>query len=201
MAGTERQAGEAVTTDTVLSLEIPPRAEFVAVARLVVSTAAKSRRDLPEDKVADLTLALSEACTNAIEAHDAKDEADRVLVRVDEDEDRLVVTVEDRGPGFDPLELPTHPAVTDPDRLNFERGLGIPIIRNLVDEVTFTSNDGGTTVTMVVNCPPSMGELAAEDLIDLDALDLEAAWDDEFTDGESTDGEFTDGELSDGAPG
>jgi len=165
-------------TDSVLCLEIPPRAEFVAVARLVVSTAAKSRRTLAEDRVADLTLALSEACTNAIEAHDAKDEADRVLVRVDEDDDRLVVTVEDRGPGFDPFELPPHPAVTDPDRLNFERGLGIPIIRNLVDEVTFSSDDGGTTVTMVVRCPPSAADLPAEELIDLDALDLDAAWDD-----------------------
>lgn len=164
------------STDAVLRLEIPPRAEFVAVARLVVSTAAKSRRSLPDDKVADLTLALSEACTNAIEAHDAKDE--RVTIRVEEDDERLVVTVEDQGPGFDLLELSAHPAVTDPDRLNFERGLGIPIIRNLVDEVTFTSGDTGTTVTMVLRCPPSLGELGP-DLLDLDGVDLEAAWDDE----------------------
>ena len=167
------------TTETVLSLEIPPRAEFVAVARLVVSTAAKSRRDLADDRVADLTLALSEACTNAIEAHDAKDEADRVTVRVDEDDERLVVTVEDRGPGFDLMELPAHPAVTDPDRLNFERGLGIPIIRTLVDEVTFTSDDGGTTVTMVLHCPPSMAGLGPDELLDLEDVDLDAAWDDE----------------------
>ncbi len=167
------------TPETVLSLEIPPRAEFVAVARLVVSTAAKSRRALADDRVADLTLALSEACTNAIEAHDAKDEADRVSVRVDEDDDRLVVTVADQGPGFDLMELPTHPAVTDPDRLNFERGLGIPIIRNLVDEVTFTSNDGGTTVTMVLRCPPAVGGIGPDELLELDAADLEAAWDDE----------------------
>ena len=167
------------TTETVLSLEIPPRAEFVAVARLVVSTAAKSRRDLADDRVADLTLALSEACTNAIEAHDAKDEADRVTVRVDEDDERLVVTVEDRGPGFDLMELPTHPAVTDPNRLNFERGLGIPIIRTLVDEVTFTSDDGGTTVTMVLLCAPSTAGLGPEELADLEDVDLDAAWDDE----------------------
>ncbi len=167
------------TPETVLSLEIPPRAEFVAVARLVVSTAAKSRRALADDRVADLTLALSEACTNAIEAHDAKDEADRVSVRVDEDDDRLVVTVADQGPGFDLMELSTHPAVTDPDRLNFERGLGIPIIRNLVDEVTFTSNDGGTTVTMVLRCPPAVGGIGPDELLELDAADLEAAWDDE----------------------
>ena len=158
MPGFERslQAGGTGLTEPVLSLEIPPRAEFVAVARLVVSTAAKSRRALAEDRVADLTLALSEACTNAIEAHDAKDEADRVLVRVDEDDDRLVVTVEDRGPGFDPLELPAHPAVTDPNRLNFERGLGIPLIRTLVDEVEFSSTGAGTSVRMVMFCGPAL---------------------------------------------
>ncbi|MEO5679790.1 MAG: ATP-binding protein [Acidimicrobiales bacterium] len=174
--------------ETVLCLEIPPRAEFVAVARLVVSTAAKSRRSLADDRVADLTLALSEACTNAIEAHDAKDESDRVTVRVDEDEDRLVVTVADQGSGFDLMELPTHPAVTDPERLNFERGLGIPIIRNLVDEVTFTSDDGGTTVTMVLHCPPSLGGLGPLELLDLDAVDLDAAWDDAPEDAVPDDG-------------
>ena len=173
------------STDAVLSLEIPPRAEFVAVARLVVSTAAKSRRSLADDKVADLTLALSEACTNAIEAHDAKDEVERVTIRVDEDDERLVVTVEDQGPGFDLMELSAHPAVTDPDRLNFERGLGIPIIRNLVDEVTFTSDDSGTTVTMVLHCPPSLGDLG-HDLLDLDEIDLEAAWDDAGLDEEGS---------------
>src|SRR5689334_22469283 len=115
--------------ETILRLEIPPRPEFVAIARLVVSTAAKSRRELADDRVADLTLALSEACTNAIEAHDVTNAADRVRIRVDESDDRLVVTVEDRGPGFDPMELQQHPPVTDPERLNFERGLGIPIIR------------------------------------------------------------------------
>jgi len=165
--------------ETVLCLEIPPRAEFVAVARLAVSTAVKSRRLLADDRVADLTLALSEACTNAIEAHYAKDEADRVSIRVDEDDERLVVTVQDSGSGFDLMDLPTHPAVTDPNRLNFERGLGIPIIRTLVDEVTFTSDDGGTKVTMVLRCPPSLVENGAVALIDLDALDIDAAWDDE----------------------
>jgi serine/threonine-protein kinase RsbW len=174
----------ATDVDPVLRLEIPPRAEFVAVARLIVSTAAKARRALPEDRVADLTLALSEACTNAIEAHGAADESQPVLVAVEEDAERLVVTVADRGSGFDPMELPAHPPVTDPERLNFERGLGIPIIKTLVDEVTFTSHDGGTTVTMVLRCDPAptptagLDELDDLDLqLDLDDLDLDAAWD------------------------
>ena len=62
------------------------------------------------------------------------------------------VSVDDRGEGFDPTSLPEHPPVTDPERLNFERGLGIPLIRTLVDEVAFDSSDDGTSVTMTLYC-------------------------------------------------
>jgi anti-sigma regulatory factor (Ser/Thr protein kinase) len=40
--------------------------------------------------------------------------------------------------------------VTDPDRLKFERGLGIPLIRALVDEVEFSPTDEGTAVRLVM---------------------------------------------------
>ena len=58
--------------------------------------------------------------------------------------------VVDQGHGFDPDDLLIHPPPTDPDRLNFERGLGIPLIRILVDDVEFRSSPQGTTVRMVV---------------------------------------------------
>ena len=35
----------------------------------------------------------------------------------------MEVCISDSGAGFDPNLLPEHPPVTDPDRLNFERGL------------------------------------------------------------------------------
>jgi anti-sigma regulatory factor (Ser/Thr protein kinase) len=50
--------------------------------------------------------------------------------------------------------LPEHPPVTDPDRLNFERGLGIPLIRTLVDDVQFASSPEGTSVRMTVYGEP-----------------------------------------------
>ena len=153
--------------DPVFELEIPARPEFVAVARLVVATAARSRRTLEEERVDDLTLALSEACTNAIEAHGGHAEDELVLVKVEEADDRFVVTIADRGPGFDPMEVPITPPVEDPERLRYERGLGIPIIRSLVDEVTFLSGAEGTTVSMVLFCPPAPGpelELDADEL-------------------------------------
>ena len=58
--------------------------------------------------------------------------------------------VEDRGHGFDPAQLPDHPPVTDPDRLKFERGLGIPLIRALVDEVEFSPTGQGTSVRLIM---------------------------------------------------
>ncbi len=76
-------------------------------------------------------------------------------MRWTESGDRLEVQVEDRGPGFDPRALPEHPPVTDPDRLNFERGLGIPLIRSLVDEVAFVPAERGMSVRLVMFCGPA----------------------------------------------
>src|SRR5438270_5666237 len=108
--------------EEVLELEIPARPEFVALVRLVVSSVASTRRVLAEERIDDVKLAVSEACTNAIEAHGAASSGDHVTVRLAEADDRLAVTIDDRGAGFDPAMLPEHPPVTDPDRLNFERG-------------------------------------------------------------------------------
>ncbi len=137
-------------TGEVIELEIPARAEFVALARLVVSALAASDSNLADERVDDLKLAVSEACTNAIEAHDAAGTSERVLVRCQAAQDHMEVCVEDRGHGFDPADLPDHPPVTDPDRLKFERGLGIPLIRALVDEVEFSPTGQGTSVRLVM---------------------------------------------------
>jgi serine/threonine-protein kinase RsbW len=135
----------------VVELEIPAQPEFVALARLVVSAMASTDAVLNDDQVDDLKIAVSEACTNAIEAYNgAGGVAERVVVRCWSDDLGLQVSVEDNGPGFDPASLPDHPPPTDPDRLKFERGLGIPLIRALVDEVEITSSPSGTEVRLAV---------------------------------------------------
>src|SRR5436853_2874201 len=133
-----------------VELEIPARPEFVALARLVVSAMASTDATLSDDQVDDLKIAVSEACTNAIEAHDAIATEERVLLKCWSDDSGLRVTIEDRGPGFDPTTLPDHPPPTDPDGRNFERGLGIPLIRALVDEVEISSSTSGTEVRMAM---------------------------------------------------
>jgi len=138
--------------ELILALEIPAAPGYIAIARLVVSSLASARRNLGDQRIDDLKLAVSEACTNAIEAYGTAgaDGDNRVRIMVRDDDTRLEVAVEDSGPGFDPEALPHHPPVTDPERLNFERGLGIPLIRSLVDEVRFESSSDGTSVRMTV---------------------------------------------------
>jgi serine/threonine-protein kinase RsbW len=133
-----------------LELAVPAGAEYIALVRLVVSSLATARRRLVDQRIDDIKLAVSEACTNALEAHTRAGVDERVTVRIYEAAERIEIHVVDHGPGFDPDDLLVHPPVTDPDRLNFERGLGIPLIRTLVDDVVFDSSPTGTTVRMVI---------------------------------------------------
>lgn len=136
--------------DQVLQLTIPSSTEHIAIVRLVVSSLALSRREVSDQRIDDLKLAVSEACTNAIEANQASFPGAPVTVSVFEGDDRIEVCISDQGHGFDAGALPSHPPVTDPKRLNFERGLGIPLIKTLVDDAEFESGPGGTTVRMTV---------------------------------------------------
>jgi serine/threonine-protein kinase RsbW len=147
--------------DRILELEIPASPEYVGIVRLVVSSLAMARRELADERADDMKLAVSEASTNAIEAHLTAANAAPVAITVFEGDDRLEIHVSDAGQGFEPAALPAHPPVTDPARLNFERGLGIPLIRSLVDEVAFDSSGTGTTVRMTMFGGPAGLEAVA----------------------------------------
>ena len=63
------------------------------------------------------------------------------------------------GDNFNDLEmLEFPPPITDPERLNFERGLGIPLIRTLVDNAVFVRLEKGTSVRMTVFGGPLDGD-------------------------------------------
>lgn len=137
----------------VVELELPARPEVVSIARLVVGALAATDPLFDDERSADVRLAVSEACTNAIQAELAHAERTgmherTVLLRCVVDDGEIEVAITDHAGGFDPASLTRHPEVTDPARLEHERGLGIPIIRMLADELTFSPSDGGTQVVM-----------------------------------------------------
>jgi serine/threonine-protein kinase RsbW len=136
-----------------VELEIPPRLDYLAIVRLVVATAAALDPPLPESRLDDLRLAVTEACSNAIKAHRPEAFDDPVVVTCRLEDDRFQVDVRDRGPGFDPDVLSALPSPTDPKRLNHESGLGIPLIRALSDEVAFRPAGDGTIVSITLKRP------------------------------------------------
>lgn len=136
-----------------IRLEIPPSLDYLAVVRLIVATAAALDPPLPDSRLDDLRLAVTEACSNAIKAHrdDAAD--DPVVVTCHLEDDRFQVDIRDRGPGFDPDALAELPEASDPRRLQHESGLGIPLIKVLTDEVAFHATEDGTVVSMTLKRP------------------------------------------------
>jgi serine/threonine-protein kinase RsbW len=131
-------------------LEIPARPEYLVVARQVVAAAASVEPTFRDERIDDLRIAVSEATTNAIEAHTDLSSADRIKIRCDLGDDRIEVEVLDEGGGFDPDDVPAVPEVTHPDRLDWESGLGIPLMKEFADETEIRPTRGGTAVRLVV---------------------------------------------------
>jgi serine/threonine-protein kinase RsbW len=123
--------------DGVVALRIPARAEYIALCRLALTGLARTRA-LTEEVVADLKLALTEACSNSVRHayEEGRDGIVQVLYRLGDD--RIEVEVADDGAGFDPAVLERAQEELD------EGGLGIAIIRAVTDELDIgTSPNGG----------------------------------------------------------
>ncbi|CAN5450875.1 hypothetical protein BH10ACT1_BH10ACT1_32290 [soil metagenome] len=146
------EASDPAARADLVELELPARPEVVAVARLVVGAVVAVEPLFDDERGADLRLAVSEACTNAIQAQLAAgsgaDPTAPIVLRCSVGGGRIQLAVQDHGGGFDPSGLAEHPHVTDPARLEHEGGLGIPLIRLLADELEFLPSPGGTTVVM-----------------------------------------------------
>jgi len=85
-------------------LTIPARAEYITLCRLALTGIARVR-DLPEEVLADLKLALTEAASNSVRhAYSSEEEAGVVQISYELLPDKLVIEVTDEGEGFDPAD-------------------------------------------------------------------------------------------------
>lgn len=112
----------------VVELTIPAKAEYITLCRLALA-GLSTLRGLPPEIVADLKLALTEACSNSVRhAYEDGQPGEIVEIRYELHADRVVIEVADEGRGFIP---PDAPASREPS----ESGLGIAIIRAIADEL------------------------------------------------------------------
>jgi serine/threonine-protein kinase RsbW len=129
MAGAENHGTRAVR------LTIPAKPEYITLCRLAL-TGLSRLRPLPDETLADLKLALTEACSNSVR-HAYADREGSVEILYELHADRLVIEVLDEGEGFQAAE-----AAKEADELS-EGGLGIAIIRAIADEFEVGERAGG----------------------------------------------------------
>jgi serine/threonine-protein kinase RsbW len=129
----------------VVELRIAARPENVALARLALNGVATAA-GAPPEVVADLKLAVSEACTNAVQHAYAGSSADgeqRVTIRFAVRNRQLLIEVEDDGTGFEATTQGSWDAV-EPG--NGGLGMGLTIVRSVTDELEIESGARGSRV-------------------------------------------------------
>jgi len=116
-------------------------AEVRALVRLAVDAIDPTADEACQD---DLVQAVDEAATNTI-LHGYAGTPGWLEVTVEPTADRLVVTVEDEAPAFDPTTVP-EPDLSIPPEARTPGGMGVLLIREATDEVRHSPRPGGGNI-------------------------------------------------------
>jgi anti-sigma regulatory factor (Ser/Thr protein kinase) len=141
------RVGGTMTSQKKFELHVPSTLGAERIAMDFAAQVAKSMA-FPAERIEDLKTAVAEACINAIEHGNKSDAMTRVGIRLTADAGGLQIAVQDAGTGAGEV-----PAPDIESRLAGEvqpRGWGIFLIKNLVDEVSFESNEHGNVVKMMI---------------------------------------------------
>lgn len=131
-------------SEHLVTLSFPARAEYLLLPRLALVGIARGV-EIPEEVLADLKLAVTEACGNAVRhayADDATDGVVRVTIAVEAGTIRIAI--EDDGIG-----LAGGGGLAEA-RLEGEGGMGLSIIEAIADDLTVgpASEEGGTLLVL-----------------------------------------------------
>lgn len=123
-----------------INMSLPSKPEYVSVARLTASFVA-NQMGFDIETIEDIKLAVGEACNNAI-LHSGSDETYKL--EFIKHSDNLTIEIVDHGKGFS-IEKYKKP---DAEELQ-ENGLGLFIIKSLMDTVQIETSEGqGTKIIM-----------------------------------------------------
>ena len=121
--------------ERAFTLQVPSSTENLALIRDFVTTVG-TQAGFSAKQVAELELAVDEACANVIEHAYGKDTSKEVSVHAIVDDDEVEIRVVDTGKGFDPNAVEQR----ELDQLIAEGmsgGLGMRLMKRLMDEVRY----------------------------------------------------------------
>ena len=147
-------ATEQAAVERLLSYR-PRYAKVAKLAGMSAAFAAAVARHFrcDEERVQDIKVAISEACSNAVKAHRTLGVAEPISLVVKPVGDILWYEISDQGGGFDQQRKGGSPI--EGGEL-FEGGIGLMLIRSLFPETEILGNPrGGTTLRFGVPTNPS----------------------------------------------
>jgi len=103
-----------------------------------------------EEILYDIQLAVDEACTNIIMHGYAGMDPGSVILDLEIDADKIIISLTDFGHAFEPDNAPT-PNVDAPIEEREVGGFGLFFIRQSVDDVKYNTSEDGNTMTLTKN--------------------------------------------------
>lgn len=131
----------------IVELTIPmlPNMEIAATK---TAEAVAMYADLEDDKTEEISMALLEACINAIEHSKSKDR--NVYIHFIVKPSALIIEIRDKGVGFD-IDQVAKPKIKEKIKSEHKRGWGMELMRKLMDEVDVIRENDGTLIRMIKN--------------------------------------------------
>ena len=103
--------------------------------------------NLEADTLSNLSLAISEALSNAMVHGNKLDPNKDVTVSIRISSDELMLSIKDQGEGFDPKSVPDP---TIPENILKDSGRGIHIMRSFIDKVYYNFTSEGTELKFII---------------------------------------------------
>jgi serine/threonine-protein kinase RsbW len=149
---TEHKEAVRMLDENTIEVNLPNKLGYERIAMACSATFAKIVGFLPE-RIEDLKTAVSEACLNAMEHGNLNHPDKRVLITMDYKDHIFRVSVMDQGEGMgNSSEMYEEPDIDKKiENLQTPRGLGMFLIKQLVDQVEYNKiTDEGHMVRMVL---------------------------------------------------
>lgn len=131
-------------TSEFIEMTLPAKPEYVGVVRLTAS-GISNRVGFSYDEIEDIKVAVSEACTNAVNHAYKQEDGGKMTVGFGICEDRLEIMVVDRGKSFD-LETIRNDVGPFKNDISVDQmaegGLGLFLIETLMDKVEINGESG-----------------------------------------------------------
>ncbi|MDD1728634.1 MAG: ATP-binding protein [Methanospirillum sp.] len=107
------------------------------------------KTEVPMMEATRIQLAVEEAVTNVV-MHGYDDSGGDVLIRLESSPAQIAITIIDAGAAFDPTTIPPPDVTADLDHRKIG-GLGVHLIRSVMDEVRYARERDQNKLTLIKN--------------------------------------------------